>query len=191
MSLTQIAPPAFLPVTVAEARDHLRVDDDAEDARIAALIGVATEALDGPEGLLGRALVTQTWSLTLDRFPPLISVPLPPCQAIGSISYLDPSGSECVLDPDAYEVTGSSSNIAARIRPLRGTSWPRVGTRDDAVQVEFTAGWPLVPERLRQAILMHVAHLYENRESVITGTISALTPHGYDDLVRGYRLWSF
>ncbi|HEX2529820.1 MAG TPA: phage head-tail connector protein [Geminicoccus sp.] len=183
--LTLVTPPVSLPVTVQEAKDFCRVTHDDEDAGIAAMIGAATAALDGPEGLLGRALMTQTWRLTLDRFPPMISVPMPPCQAVTSISYLDATGIEWVLSPDAYEVTGLGGHIAAKIRPLRGTSWPRARYGDGAVQVEFVAGWSVVPERLRQAILAHVSSMYDGRECQAGMTA------GYDDLVRSYRLWSF
>jgi uncharacterized phiE125 gp8 family phage protein len=183
--LTLITPPASLPVTVQEAKAFCRVTIDEDDAQIEAMIGAATAALDGPEGLFGRALMTQTWRLTLDRFPPMISVPMPPCQAITSISYRHASGTVLVLDPDSYEVTGLGGHIAAKIRPLRGLSWPYGRHGEDAVQVEFVAGWATAPERLRQAILMHVSQMYDGREGAAGMTA------GYDDLVRSYRLWSF
>ena len=107
------------------------------------------------------------------------------------LEYLDPGGTIRLLDPDGYVVSGLGSLDAARIRPVG--AWPATAVDDEAVVVTFTAGWSpagSIPAAIRQAILLHVGTLYENRESVTTSRLGLL-PNGYDDLVRPFRLWTF
>lgn len=40
-----------------------------------------------------------------------------------------------------------------------------------------------VPVIVRHALLMLVAHYYENRKNELIGTISKILPHGFDDLI--------
>jgi uncharacterized phiE125 gp8 family phage protein len=94
MALTLITPPTVQPISLVEAKQHLRVVDNDDDDIIQLYIQAATEYVDGPYGFLGRALVTQVWQLTLDSFSAAheIKIPLPPLQGIISIEYDDPSG---------------------------------------------------------------------------------------------------
>jgi uncharacterized phiE125 gp8 family phage protein len=175
-------------------KSHSHVDGTLEDDRISDFIRTATAKLDGRDGLLGRALITQSWRLTLDCFPPEIVLPLPPCQAVLEITYLDPAGAPQTLAAEAYEVFGIGGADPARIRPVFGTSFPAARRWPDSVMVEFRAGYGDaegdVPEPLRTAIKLHAAHLIEHRESVAFGTFAEV-PQGYHDLVLDYRFWSF
>ncbi|ORE94037.1 hypothetical protein ATO13_08186, partial [Stappia sp. 22II-S9-Z10] len=89
MTLGLITPPTALPVTVAEAKAHMRVVYDHEDDYIADLIRAATARLNGPYGLLGRCILTQTWRVTLLVLGSTITLPLGPHQSVDSIVYLD------------------------------------------------------------------------------------------------------
>jgi len=122
-----------------------------------------------------------------------VSIPLPPCRAVSLVSYLNGAGTVQVVDPDNYIVSGLNGDGAAQVRPTPGCYWPR--TRSgvaEPITVEFEAGYTTLPPTLRQAILLHVAHLYERREAVTVGTgYIETTPLGYDELIRGHRLWAF
>jgi uncharacterized phiE125 gp8 family phage protein len=195
MTLTRITAPAVEPVTLMEVKAHIHVDHNDEDVRIAGFILTAARKLDGRDGRLGRCLIAQTWRLTLDRFLNEIVLPLPPCISVDRISYLNSNGGEVDVAGADYRVTGLGSLDGARIRAARGKSWPDTFHTDSAF-VEFTCGFGVgpgdVPEPLRTAIMMHVGHLYEHRESVMLGTgFIAEVPHGYEDLIRDYRVWSF
>jgi len=195
MSLIVVTPPDGDPVSLEEAKQHVRVDFSDDDARIASYISTATRKLDGEAGTLGLCLMAQTWRLTLDRFSEEITLPLPPCISVDSISYLDRDGNTVAVDAADYRVTGLGTLDGARIRSIRGKNWPTTFDTGSAF-VEFTAGFGAdpddVPEPLRTAIMMHVAHLYEHRESVTLGTgFITETPHGYEDLISGYRVWIF
>lgn len=202
MGLTCTSPPAALPVTLAEMRDHVRVDADGspatapDDATLARYIAAATARLDGRDGFLGRALVMQTWRLTLPAFLAEIPLPLPPCQAVDAVSFADPTGAVQILDPDAYQVAGLGGADMAVLRPAYGTCWPSTRAVPEAVLIDFTAGFgdgpEDVPEALRQAVRMLAAHFYETREAVIAATgFVKETPMGFEDLIRDFRLWAF
>lgn len=184
-------------VSLDEMKEQIRVDiGDAEDDLIATYVAAATQKLDGRDGLLGRCLLTQTWKLLLDRFPPEITLPLPPCQSVASITYVDSAGVTQTLAPENYQVAGIGSPDGARIVRAYGKTWPTPRHMLEAITVTFTAGYgdeaETVPEPIRTAIKMHAAFLYDNRESVVVGNYVAVElPQGAMDLIDGYRLWSF
>lgn len=185
------------PVTLDEVKAHLHIDSSDEDEGLEQLIGACTAKLDGRDGFLGRCLMTQTWKLILDRFPDEIAVPLPPCQSVDSITYIDAAGGTQTLDPAVYQVGGIGSPDGARIVRAGGMSWPAVKNMLEAVTVTFTAGYgdaaEDVPQPIRTAIKMHVGTLYENRESVIVpeGNDPKELPQGALDLITDFRTWSF
>lgn len=187
--LKLITPPAALPVTLTEAKAHLRVTHDEEDQLIHTYMAAATARLDGAEGYLGRCLLPQTWEYTLARFTGPIRLPLPPCQSIDAITYTDTTGTAVVLDPAAYDVAGLGTGEGAIVYPLDG--WPATASRPDAVKIRFTAGSDTVPEPIHAAILKRVLHLYDNRDSVVIGESAGVMPLGEEDLIRNYRAWVF
>ncbi len=196
MALIHITEPASEPVTLEETKEHIHVDADDEDARIADFIRTATRHLDGRDGKLGRCLIAQTWEIVYDAFPsgPL-QVPLPQLIDVESVKYSDPTtGLSTTLPATDYEVDSASE--PGWIVPAASTKWPSTMPTINAVRVRFVAGFGTepedVPEPLRTAIKMHVGHLLENRESVTFGSgFIKETPHGYEDLIRDYRVWAF
>lgn len=196
MRLVRTSAPAVEPVSLDEAKAHLRIDGTDEDALIASLISAAAARLDGRDGVLGRCLITQSWRLTLDGFAPEIELPLPPVQSVDSIVYDAPDGSEQTLASESYRALGLGDAASARLRPTPGLGWPPVATASATVRITLTAGYgpqPAdVPEPIRTAIKMHVGHLFEHRESVLIGSGFFLeTPQGVDDFLANHRVWSF
>ncbi|MBX3508920.1 MAG: head-tail connector protein [Parvibaculum sp.] len=178
MTLSLIAPPAEEPVTLAEARAHLRLDAAEEDALLQALVTAARTAL---EAETRRAFITQQWRLTLDDWPSRpIELPLAPVAEVTAVKVALLSGAMLAIDPAFYEVDakGEPPRLAAK----RGQAWPMPATRLAGIEVEFTAGYgdaAAVPQPLKQALLLLVAHWFENRAPVGGGrelplTVSAL-----------------
>jgi uncharacterized phiE125 gp8 family phage protein len=162
--LILIEPPTALPITLAEAKAVARLDglDEAEDAVVMSCVRTAVDHLDGAQGVLGRCLIRQTWRLTLDCFPAVIRLPLPPLAEVISVEYVDPAGVMQTLDPADYTVAGIGSD--GSIRPAIGKSWPATQGVPEAVQVTFAAGaddWNGVPEPLRTAIAEMVRAYYD------------------------------
>ncbi len=165
--LRMIAPPAMEPFDVGEAKEHLRVDESADDLLIARLILAARQDLDGREGrLMGVALMTQTWDLYLDAFPMNeICLPLRPLQEIVSIKYDDTNGTEQTVSSTDYIVDIASYRGRVVLAP--GKSWPAARDAINSVRVRFKAGYGNTPEAVpaiyRQAMLLLIGHLYEHR----------------------------
>lgn len=187
MALKLIAAPEAEPVTLAEAKAHLRVTHDDEDALIGTLIAAARQSLDGKDGILGRALMPQTWELVLDAFPRgVVAVPLAPLQSVTSVLYVDADGVEQTLAAEAYTVDADSE--PGRVVAVDG--WPATDDVPNAVRIRFVAGYAdaaWVPAGLKAAMLLHIGDLFANRERGITGTIHVENP-AYDSLVFPFRM---
>jgi uncharacterized phiE125 gp8 family phage protein len=161
MSLHLIEPPAEEPVSLVEARAHLRLESG-EDDYISNLIAVARRHC---ESFQGRAYVTKTWDLYLNAFPcECIRVPLPPLQEIRYIQYRDNTGVIQTLDPSDFVVDAFSE--PGLICRAYGKSWPTTYPEINSVQIRFVAGYGTaadVPQEVKHAILLKVADLYEHR----------------------------
>lgn len=162
MRLRLITAPASEVVTSAEAKAHLRVDHADDDALIIAYLTSARAHLDGRDGILGRALMTQTWELVLDTFPVAqIALPLPPLQSITSIKYQDSNNVEQTMDAADYVVDATSE--PACVHPA--TAWPSTYSTPNAATIRFVAGYgnaSAVPEPIKTAIKLKVQALYDN-----------------------------
>jgi uncharacterized phiE125 gp8 family phage protein len=178
MGLKLVDPPQTEPVTLAEAKAHLRLDTDADDAYVSALIQAARERV---EMFLRRALITQTFEFTIDRFPvnvhparsaSFIDVPRPPLQSIESIKYVDTAGIIQTVAPEDYVVDASSCEIG-RVALAWNRFWPLTRGSINNVVVRFVAGYGdaagSIPQAIRQGILIEIANLYENREDLAAG----------------------
>lgn len=175
MPRSLITSPASEPVSLAEARKHLRVDSGDEDGLIASEITAAREYC---ETFQGRAYVTQTWECYLDGWPAedFIRIPLPPLQSVASVTYKDADGNVSTL------VAGTDYIVDTKAHPGRvvlayGKSWPSATLYPvNPITIRFTAGYgdaaDDVPQKMRQAMLLLIGHMHENREPVLIGSIS-------------------
>lgn len=187
MDLTLLTPPAITPVSLTEAKAHLRVTHSDDDATITALIDAATRRLDGRNGLLGRALITQSWRLKINRFPfcwpYAIELPFPPLLSVEAVKYLDGDGIEQTFASTDYTV--EISQFVGRILLGYGKSWPAIRCVPGAVRIDFTAGFgPAstdVPMPIRQAMLLLIGHLYATRD------VDAPTPRAIEALTSPFR----
>lgn len=161
--------PAEEPVTVDEAKLHLRVTDSSEDTLITMLISAARIHA---ENVCRRVFVTQKWDLFLDAFPyytyygvipgyvPVdqlpsawmtmrnyavrfrgskIDIPFPRLQSVDAVKYIDANGVLQTMDPSAYVVDAISE--PGVLTPKTGTYWPDTENTTNAVQISFTAGY--------------------------------------------------
>lgn len=187
MGLRVATPAAKQPIISADVARMLDTLPENE-AQIAALIAPATEAA---ETYLGRAIITQTLVLTLDRFPCWeIRLPRPPLQEVTAIRYLDDSGVQQTLDDALYRV--STSSEPGSIEPAYGQSWPSARAVSGSVEIEYVAGYGDEPENvpaiIKHAIVMTVGEWLEFREGLVVGTIAEPIPHSVENILRGERL---
>ncbi|MFD1304212.1 head-tail connector protein, partial [Methylobacterium marchantiae] len=150
MALKLITAPTAEPITLDEAKAHLRVEGTDDDAYITSLIAAARQSV---ESLTGRALMSQAWELALDEFPrscaadyrslgryqAAIDIPMPPLVSIESIKYVDTAGVQQTLDDSARQV--DDYNAPARVVPAYGTTWPAARCQPNAVLIRFACGY--------------------------------------------------
>jgi uncharacterized phiE125 gp8 family phage protein len=160
--------PTTTPVSLAEAKGHLRVDHDDQDDLITAQINAATAYFDGYTGILGRALITQTWRQDFGCFADRLPLPVSPVSAVVSVSYFDTGNVQQALNANVYDLFADARGGYVALQP--GKSWPAAFRRVDAVSVTFTAGFGAaadVPEPIRQAILLVVQRLFDGADTEI------------------------
>lgn len=166
MRLILLDGPVNEPLTAAEVRARSNIGSEISDAVIDAYIIASRQMIDGADGYLGRALITQTWQGNIDQFPSSscdsgrIYIPLPPLQQLVELSYLDANGIPTVVAEGNYQVVMGPRPY---IVPVYNSAWPSVTTRADAISIKFTAGYgddgDDVPEPIRTAISLGVANL--------------------------------
>lgn len=189
MAITTVTAASAEPVSLLEAKAHLRLVGTDEDAYLAAIIPAAREAI---ENITGRAIVSTRFKLVLDSFPACDTIELPrnPVSAVHSVKYYNASSVLTTFSSGSY--IADTSSEPARIVLKNGYSWPDTWSDINAVEIEFTAGYgdagSDAPPSFRHAILLFLDHLYANR-SVVQGTQVYEVPHTISLLVLPYKIW--
>jgi uncharacterized phiE125 gp8 family phage protein len=182
--LKQVTPPAVPPVSLAEAKQFLRLETADEDALIGALIATAVERC---EDYTGRALITQTWRLVFDAWPgPAVSLVKAPLLAVDHIKTFAADDSAQTLDPAAYFVDRDAA--PGRVVARAGQAWPVPGRASAGIEIQFQAGyganWNQVPQALRSGLLALVATFFERRLEPAGGAL----PQAVTALWHPYRI---
>jgi uncharacterized phiE125 gp8 family phage protein len=163
-------------ISLDEVKEHLRADDSThENDLITSLVSAVVQNLDGWNGALRRALLTQTWAESF-RYLSGTRVPLRLAPVIGitSITYYDSDGNQQTLSSSAYRLQKAGGE--AYVELDSDASWPSVDARDDAITITYSCGYGLaaaVPAPIKQAILLMVGDLYANREGVVLQSLRA------------------
>lgn len=207
MSVIVVTPPAFEPVTLAEAKLWCKVEDDRteEDALLLLLIKAMREYA---ENLTGRAFVQRTLRLYLSDWPwharygVLIKLPHPPLVEAGSPSvsvesfkYIDTDGVLTTLATTQYVVHDEFEPCF--IIPAWEVTWPTIRSLPDAIQITYHAGYAnpnAIPKSLRLWMQARIATLFDKRDQIVVGHIVQSIPRDYvdgllDSLVVGDRLF--
>ena len=190
MSSILLTPPAAEPLTLADAKAYLRVAHSDDDAVIAALIAGARSHV---EAQTRRALITQTWRLIRDAWPPdgRIAVAPAPLRSVVAARVYDAGGATHAVDTGAFVADKSAAPAVLAFAPgtLAGSGRAAAGIEID-VEVGYGAAPANVPETLRQALLLLVAHWYENRGLIAIGRSVAVLPLPIAALIAPYRVLS-
>nr|BDD44651.1 hypothetical protein 3 [Alphaproteobacteria bacterium]BDD46015.1 hypothetical protein 4 [Pseudomonadaceae bacterium]BDD46432.1 hypothetical protein 3 [bacterium] len=171
-----VTPPEILPVSLSEAKLHLRIEPEAvlEDALIEGLISAAVSHLDGWTGILGRCLVEQVWQQDFEGFSRCMHLPLGP---VISLSTVTSGEDNQPIDSDLFRLStdaGGRPSItftsdASFYGPIRITYLAGYRTIPAQAGPPATPEKSTVPQAIKQAILLFVGAWYENREETVMG----------------------
>ena len=178
-SISVVTQPATEPLSMAEIKASLGIDDDAYDV---ALNSLRIRAREYCEKVQRRAFVTQTLDVTYGALYRM-TLPRPPLQSVTSIKYLDTDGVEQTLDAAYYRVTGTDPGL---ITLAEGSSWPSVQPVEEPVTVRIVAGYgdaSAVPETTKGAMLALIVHWMENREAALAGQTVTEVPFQLESLI--------
>lgn len=188
MGASTVTGPTVEPVTLAEARTHLRITSSDLDAQIAAQIIAARVHV---ENVTRRALLNQTvdfswdYDWPQDSFGASLVIPLQPLVSVTSVSYVPDGGGSATLSSTYYQVV--TNDEFSRIVPAYDYTWPAVRCQPNAITVRAVVGYGAtassVPEPLRQAILLHVELLHD-RDPLAKSVLEAAR----DTLLEPYRV---
>ena len=188
MSAYLLAAPAAEPLSLTDAKNFLRVEHDADDAIIAALVSAARNHV---EALTRNALIAQTWRLVLDRWPDggRITPRIGPLRALAAVRVFSGSGEASTIDPETFVIDRAAGVIAAP-----GWSLPAPGRGVAGIELDIEVGFGEVssdvPQILLQAIRMLVAHWYENRGLIAIGQSIAMMPASVNAMISSHRVLS-
>jgi uncharacterized phiE125 gp8 family phage protein len=199
-SLVRQTQPAVEPVTLAEAKAHLRVDTADDDTYITGLVRAAREWV---EQYLDRTLVHTQWVMRFDKFPPDgtldIELPRPPMVASGTatavaLTFTFENGDTSTYNTASFRVDRASTPGA--VKTLYGQTWPPHLQDDNAISVTWWAGYGAsgsdVPQSIRHAMLMLCSHWYETRGATLaTGAVPQDVPFGVASLLDSMKWGSY
>ncbi len=183
--LSQFAPPANEPITLADAKNHCRIDVSTDDAAVTSMIVAAREMVENDTG---RRIVTQTWDMYLDRFPigfRDMRCPWGPWQSISSIKYIDLSGTQQTWGSTHYGL--DSTSFEPRIYLQWADIYPVPRPIQNAIVIRHVSGYTSPPESLKHAIRVLVAHWYDQARSMSSGLEIKSVPKAYESLIAPYR----
>lgn len=188
MAAILVEPPLVEPVSLSDAKAHMRVDGSDEDQLIGALITAARLLVERSAGL---ALITQKWSVLLDAWPDgqVIELPLAPVRSVDALKVYAEDDVSTLIDPAQYYADLASR--PARLVRRSGVHWAPPGRMANGIGIDLTAGYGAaagdVPETLRRAILLLSAHWFENRAAVDEGAVLREAPLAVQALLAPYR----
>lgn len=182
-----LAGPTVEPITLSDAKHFLRVEHNDDDDIITALTAGSRIHV---ETQTRRALITQRWRLTRDQWPVtgcLALLPVP-VKTLDAVRVTKSDGTTLALDPAGFAL--DKSGAPARLSFVHGV--PAAPERPAAgIEIDITCGYgdaaANVPEPLRHAIRVLVAHWYENRGIVAEGR-TAVLPQSVAALIAPYRV---
>ena len=185
MALKLLTPPATEPLTLAETKSYLKLNDAGDDVLISQMITVVRKSC---EHWTSRALVTQIWGLWRDAFPHrerdrlphdgyfelpvdttdepqrVIVIPHPPLQWVSFVRTYNRGNQASLFDPGQYFMDTASE--PGRIVLNQGATWPTDLRPANSVEIEFVAGYgdaSAVPAALKQGMLLWIKLLYADR----------------------------
>jgi len=168
------SPPTVEPLSLTEAKLHLRVDHTNDDALIPTLIKVAREWC---EGFQNRAFVQQTIEAKRDNFETTMLLPIPPLKEVSSIQYVDANGDTQTLGTSVYDVDTISE--PGLITLAYNQSWPVYRSIHHAITITYKTGYILTfTEAVDTDTITAAGHTYSDTDIVRLSNYDGALPTG-------------
>lgn len=195
--------PTHEPITLEQARMHLRLTAVSEDSPAdpthpedELIRGLITAARNYAEEYLQRALCEQQIEVILDDFPDNeILLPMSPITDIVFVTYIDGDGNQQTLSPSLYVLDNEQE--PGWLLPLIDTDWPSTYGVVNSVRIRYLAGYSApedspytkpMPEVIRRAMLLLIGNWYENREATVIGTIATTLDLAVKEMLKPYQI---
>jgi uncharacterized phiE125 gp8 family phage protein len=158
--------PTFEPVTLEEAKLHVRVTDSSDDEKISNAIQFARELVEHDTS---SVICSSTWTYKLDDWPTsnAIEIPLRNVQSVSSITYLDTAGATQTWGASNYTLDTGRVTPAVFLAYL--AEWPTIRPIENAVTITMVAGYATaatIPQVFKQLVLLAMAREYGDREGM-------------------------
>ena len=189
MTWTITEPPSVPTAWITDAKKQLEIaqDDKSHDSHLCKLLELAIENVQKDAN---RAVLTQTVTYKLDRFPGgrRIDVPFGSLSSVTTLEYIDTDGNSQTWASSNYEV--DTARDAGCVWLAYDISWPSIRSIQNAVTLTYVAGaaTPDIPRVAWQAVMLQVSHAFENREPILVGVTSKEIEQGYKACVNRFCL---
>lgn len=179
LTTAQDAEVSLEPITLQQAKDHLRVVIPDEDDYILSLI---TAARQMAEGRLNRTLVLRTRRQVFDRDSTSYTLRKPPVVSVDQVSVLDQAGVATSVDETMFRVRQYGDDAPLEIEALSGATWPGLLRTGSLLAVDYLAGYPVgeVPSPIIAWMKLVIGALYEQRESIVVGVSVDMIPEEFN-----------
>ena len=195
MSYQITVQPTTEPVSLSEAKDHLRVDFDDEDTYIETLITTARKYC---ESYTNRVFITQTWRQNIDCFPRVIKLKVNPVISLTSLKYYDTTETQKTIADDPNNFQKDFNSDVASLHEGLVNAFPSVGNTINPIEIITVCGYgdaSDVPDNIKHAMKIMISHLYENREgvNVVVGGLAMQIelPNAVKHLLSPFRILTF
>lgn len=180
-------------ISLDDAKKHLRVDHDEDNVYIESLVAAATSWLDGYSGVLGRALINQTWMIHPEWCPEGFRLPLAPVSSVTSVKYFDADNVEQTVVDTNYNLY--EDLISPFVQMIPTYAFPATYDRLDDISITFVAGYGAdatnIPGAIIIAAKLLIGHFYENREATAPAPGVFEMPLAVKALITPYRRGGF
>lgn len=146
--------PLIEPLDLDEVKNYLKIENTEDDSLISSLIVTVRQSA---ENFLKLSLINQSWATLFDNYlPQTVSLLKAPVQAISSVVLYDKQGVSITIDSSQYSLNSARNKI------IFDSS--HISYKSEIIYVSgFGANKEDIPSPIKQAMLMHIASIYDNR----------------------------
>jgi uncharacterized phiE125 gp8 family phage protein len=177
------------PVNLDEAKNHLRIDHDEDNDYIRDLVRTARERA---EQFCNRSFIQKKLALYLFEWAESVPLKPEPVASIVSVEYKNTSDVWTVYSNYSAEKDNHVQLLTKPANMIEEKGYNAI------IRITFNVGYVdtvdrllRVPQSVKQAILMMVRTMYDNREDVIRGMTINRVPENSEYLLGPYRIYEF